>query len=515
MPKLFPTSLVGSYPQPDWLIDRAKLAGRFPPRVRAKELWRVPPEYLDQAQDDATILAIATRSAPGSTSSPTARCAARATPTASPRRSKASTSTIPAPRSTEQATRIRCRASPARSAASTPSKSRDLQFLKANTDRMVKITVPGPFTMSQQAQNDFYKDEGEMALDYAAAVNEEIKDLFAAGADIVQIDEPYMQARPEKAREFGVDGGQPRAGRRHRHHALHICFGYAAIIHVRPEGYSFLPELADTPLKQISIETAQSNLDTSVLAKLPGKTIILGVIDLSDMNVETPEKVAERIRRALPYVPAEKIVVAPDCGLKYLPRDVAFGKMKAMVDGAAIVRKEARRPVSSTSRAAGSPRRLPASPAVAARARGGQAKSSTRPATAGNASPLTITRQRSLRRRRALAGDSRGGDVWLVRSPPASASLAPGSGSDERNHRADQPLLAVRPDLDLALLAGRGEQIDRAGADAGLPADLALDVEGELQPPGAGEVDAVAGAQRARAGRRRRDPRRCTARPRW
>ena len=205
---------------------------------------------------------------------------------------------------------------------------------------MVKMTVPGPFTMSQQAQNDYYKDPGEMALDYAAAVNEEIRDLFAAGADIVQIDEPYMQARPEKAREFGLAAVKRALDGVTGTTALHICFGYAAIIHVRPEGYSFLPELGETALLQISIETAQSKLDTSVLAKLPGKTIILGVIDLKDMTVETAETVAERIRRALPYVPADKIIVAPDCGMKYLPRDVAFGKMKAMVGGAAIVRAE-------------------------------------------------------------------------------------------------------------------------------------------------------------------------------
>jgi 5-methyltetrahydropteroyltriglutamate--homocysteine methyltransferase len=217
---------------------------------------------------------------------------------------------------------------------------RDVQFLRANTSRMIKMTVPGPFTMSQQAQNDFYKDEAEMALDYADAVNAEIKALFAAGADFVQIDEPYMQARPEKARAYGRAAVKRAIEGVTGTIALHICFGYAAIIHVRPSGYSFLPELADTVLNQISIETAQSNLDTSVLAKLPGKTIILGVLDLSDMTVETPDRVAERIRKALPYVPAEKIIVAPDCGLKYLPRDVAFGKMKAMVDGAAIVRKE-------------------------------------------------------------------------------------------------------------------------------------------------------------------------------
>jgi 5-methyltetrahydropteroyltriglutamate--homocysteine methyltransferase len=206
---------------------------------------------------------------------------------------------------------------------------------------MVKMTVPGPFTMSQQAQNDFYEDEAEMALDYAAAVNEEIKNLFAAGADIVQIDEPYMQARPEKARAYGLKALRRALDGVNGTTAIHICFGYAAIIHVRPEGYSFLPELADTPLKQISIETAQSHLDTSVLAKLPGKTIILGVIDLSDTTVETPQTVAERIRRALPHVPAEKIVVAPDCGMKYLPRDAAFGKLRSMVEGAAIVRAEA------------------------------------------------------------------------------------------------------------------------------------------------------------------------------
>jgi 5-methyltetrahydropteroyltriglutamate--homocysteine methyltransferase len=194
--------------------------------------------------------------------------------------------------------------------------------------------------MSQQAQNDFYKSEQEMILDYAAAVNAEIKDLFAAGADIVQIDEPYMQARPEKARKFGLGGLEAALEGVKGTTAIHICFGYAAIIHARPTGYSFLPELAGCPVEQISIETAQSNLDCSVLEKLSGKTIILGTLDLSDVSIETPEAVAARIRRALPYVPAARIVVAPDCGLKYLPRDIAFGKMCAMAEGAKIVRKE-------------------------------------------------------------------------------------------------------------------------------------------------------------------------------
>jgi 5-methyltetrahydropteroyltriglutamate--homocysteine methyltransferase len=177
-------------------------------------------------------------------------------------------------------------------------------------------------------------------LDYAAAVNVEIKDLFAAGADIVQIDEPYMQARPEKARQYGLRGLNAALEGVTGTTAIHICFGYAAIIHVRPSGYSFLPELASSPVKQISIETAQSNLDCSVLAKLPGKTIILGILDLSNMAIESPETVAARIRRALPYVPAERIVVAPDCGLKYLPREIAYAKMRAMVDGAKIMRQE-------------------------------------------------------------------------------------------------------------------------------------------------------------------------------
>jgi 5-methyltetrahydropteroyltriglutamate--homocysteine methyltransferase len=221
-----------------------------------------------------------------------------------------------------------------------PVEVRDVEFLRKNTDRIIKMTVPGPFTMSQQAQNDFYTDEEQMAFDYAAAVNAEIKDLFAVGADVVQIDEPYMQARPEQARKYGLKALNAALDGITGTTAVHICFGYAAIIHVRPEGYSFLPELAGSPVQQVSIETAQSKLDCSVLEKLPGKTIILGVLDLSNMSVEKPETVAARIRRALPHVPAESIIVAPDCGLKYLPRDIAFGKMCAMVEGAKIVRRE-------------------------------------------------------------------------------------------------------------------------------------------------------------------------------
>ena len=217
---------------------------------------------------------------------------------------------------------------------------RDVEFLRANTDRLIKMTVPGPFTMSQQAQNDAYESPAKLALDYAAAVREEIVDLFGAGADIVQIDEPYMQARPELAREYGLEALNAALDRVEGTTAVHICFGYAAIIHERPEGYSFLPELEHSHADQISIETAQSRLDVSVLEELPSKTIILGVIDLDNPKIETAETVAERIRRALPHKKAESIVVAPDCGMKYLPREAARGKLQAMVEGARIVRAE-------------------------------------------------------------------------------------------------------------------------------------------------------------------------------
>jgi 5-methyltetrahydropteroyltriglutamate--homocysteine methyltransferase len=337
---LLPTSLVGSYAQPDWLIDREKLAGRFPPRVRAKELWRVAPEYLEQAQDDATLIAIRDQERAGldiitdgeqrrESYSNRFATALEGVDIENPGTAlDRSGHPNPVPRIVGKIRRKQ------------PVELRDVQFLRANTDGIIKITVPGPFTMCQQAQNDFYKDEFEMVIDYAIAVNAEIKDLFAAGVDIVQIDEPYMQARPEKARKYGLRGLEAALDGVKGTTAIHICFGYAAIIHQRPSAYSFLPELAGSSVQQISIETAQSNLDCSVLEKLPGKTIILGTLNLSDINVETPETVAARIRRALPYIPAERIVVAPDCGLKYLPREVAFDKMLAMVEGAKIVRRE-------------------------------------------------------------------------------------------------------------------------------------------------------------------------------
>jgi 5-methyltetrahydropteroyltriglutamate--homocysteine methyltransferase len=335
---LFPTSLVGSYPQPDWLIDRARLAGRFPPRVRARELWRIAPEWLDEAQDDATLLAIRDQERAGldivtdgeiRRESYSNRFASALDGVDLDNPGSAldrSGHPNPVPRVVGPIRRRH------------PVETRDVAFLRANTDRRIKITVPGPFTMAQQAQNDFYASEREMALDYAAAVNAEIKDLFAAGADYVQIDEPYMQARPDKAREYGLEAVNAALEGVKGPTAVHICFGYAAIIHERPAGYSFLPELAGCRAHQVSIETAQSNLDTSVLESLRGKTVILGVIDLSTHEVESAETVAARIARALPHVDADKVIVAPDCGMKYLPRPSAFGKMRAMVEGATLAR---------------------------------------------------------------------------------------------------------------------------------------------------------------------------------
>jgi 5-methyltetrahydropteroyltriglutamate--homocysteine methyltransferase len=337
---LLPTMLVGSYAQPEWLIDRAKLAGRFPPRVRAKELWRIPEPYLAEAQDDATVVAIKAQEEAGldiitdgeirrESYSNRFATALDGVDLDNPGTAlDRSGHPNPVPRIVGTIRR--------RHAVEVD----DLVFLKAHTRRKTKITVPGPFTMSQQAQNDFYKSDEEAAMDYAAAVNAEIKDLFAAGADVVQIDEPYMQARPERARQYGLKALNRALDGVTGTTCVHICFGYAAIIHQRPSGYSFLPELAQCTCNQVSIETAQSNLDCAVLGELPGKQILLGTIDLSDMNVEPPETVAARIRRALLFAPPENIIVSTDCGMKYLPRDVAFGKLRALVGGAEIMRRE-------------------------------------------------------------------------------------------------------------------------------------------------------------------------------
>ena len=337
---LFPTTLVGSYPQPEWLIDRKKLGGRFPPRVRARELWRIPEPFLVGAQDDATELAIRAQEEIGidivtdgeirrESYSNRFATALEGVDIDNPGTAlDRSGHPNPVPR---VAGKIRRKFAV---------EVEDLKFLKKNTTRKVKITVPGPFTMSQQAQNDFYKSDAECALDYAAALNEEIAELFAAGADVVQVDEPYMQARPEKAREYGLAALNRALEGIKGTTAVHICFGYAAVIHARPSGYSFLPELAGCRCNQISIETAQSNLDCKVLEGLKGKQIMVGCIDLNDMAVETPDVVAKRIRKALRYLRPEDVILAPDCGMKYLPRDVADGKLRSMVAAAKLLRAE-------------------------------------------------------------------------------------------------------------------------------------------------------------------------------
>ena len=335
---LFPTTIVGSFPQPDWLIDREKLAGRFPPRVRARELWRIPPQYLEQAQNDATLIAIRAQEEAGldivsdgeirrESYSNRFATALEGVDLDNPGSAlDRSGHPNPVPRIVGKIRR--------RHAVEVE----DLKFLRAHTERMVKITVPGPFTMLQQAQNDYYASEEDAAMDYADAVNAEIKDLFAAGADIVQIDEPYMQARPEKARRYGLAALNRALDGVTGTTAVHICFGYAAIIHERPSGYSFLPELAQCSCRQISIETAQSKLDCSVLKQLEGKRVMVGCIDLADPQVETAETIVQRIERALPYIEAENVILAPDCGMKYLPRETAIGKLSAMVEAARILR---------------------------------------------------------------------------------------------------------------------------------------------------------------------------------
>jgi 5-methyltetrahydropteroyltriglutamate--homocysteine methyltransferase len=335
-----PTMVVGSLPQPDWLIDRDRLGHQFPPRVRAAELWRVSEPLLQEAQDDATLAAIRSQEEAGldivtdgeirresySNHFATALDGLDLEHPGSVR--NRSGIDIPVPRVTREIRR------PA------PVQVDDVRFLRAHSDRTIKITVPGPFTMAQQAQNDHYADDRALALAYADVVREEIADLFAAGADIVQIDEPWLQARPEVARKYGaeavtraIDGA---AGPVH----VHLCFGYAAMVSERPEGYSFLPELADTPAAAVSVETAQSHLDPATLRPLRGKGIALGVLDLSTPEVETPQIIADRVRRALDSVDVDKLLLSSDCGLKYLPRESAAGKMRALAQAAATLRTE-------------------------------------------------------------------------------------------------------------------------------------------------------------------------------
>jgi 5-methyltetrahydropteroyltriglutamate--homocysteine methyltransferase len=335
-----PTMIVGSLPQPDWLIDRDRLGHQFPPRIRARELWRIPPEFLQEAQDDATLAAISAQELAGldvltdgeirresySNHFATALDGLDLDRPGTVR--NRSGVEIPVPRVIGEIRRPG------------PVQARDVRFLREHTGRAVKMTVPGPFTMAQQAQNDHYPDDRALALAFADVVRAEIADLFTAGADIVQLDEPWLQARPDVARRYGAEAltraVADAAGPVH----VHLCFGYAAMVADRPDGYSFLPELAEVPADTISVETAQSRLDPASLRPLRGKGIALGVLDLSTPDVETPETIADRVRRARDDVDLDRLVLSSDCGLKYLPRASAAGKMRALAAAAAILRAE-------------------------------------------------------------------------------------------------------------------------------------------------------------------------------
>jgi len=333
------TTVVGSFPQPEWLIDRETLS-HIVPRVRQTGLWRVSDEFLEAAQDDATLLAIGEMERAGvelitdgeirresysnrfataldgvDIDNPGEVLGRSGQPTIVPR--------VVGPIKRNQ-----------------PVQVRDVEFLRANTSRRIKVTVPGPFTMSQQVQNDHYPDRATLAMDYAVAVNQEVKALFAAGADVVQLDEPWLQAHADDAREFGVAAINKALEGMSGTTGLHLCFGYAAVVKNKASEYAFLAELEGSAVDLVSIEAAQPNLDLSVLAKLPSKTMVVGVIDLEDAAVEPPESVAARVREALKYLPPEQLMLAPDCGMKYLPREVAFGKLQAMVQGVELVREE-------------------------------------------------------------------------------------------------------------------------------------------------------------------------------
>jgi len=334
------TTVVGSYPQPDWLVDRALLS-KGVPRVRQREIWRVAEPWLEQAQDDATILAIRDMERAGvdivsdgeirrESYSNRFATALDGVDVETPGviRNRVGQETV-VPRVVGRVRRMR------------PVELRDMQFLRRHTDRPAKITLPGPFTMAQQAKNEFYEDMEALAMDLAAAVNEEARDLQAAGADLIQLDEPWLRNDPEGAKRYAVPAINRALEGLTVPTALHLCFGYAAVVrHQKPSGYSFLPQLAATTAQQISIEAAQPRLDLGVLDELAGKTIILGVIDLADPAVETVDQVTARIRAGLARVAPDRLVLAPDCGMKYLPRETAFGKLRALVEGARAARAQ-------------------------------------------------------------------------------------------------------------------------------------------------------------------------------
>ncbi|MBM3385005.1 MAG: 5-methyltetrahydropteroyltriglutamate--homocysteine methyltransferase [Betaproteobacteria bacterium] len=337
---LLPTTVVGSYPQPDWLVNR-DLLSKVVPRTRMQQIWRIPEAFLEQAQDDATVLAIHDMERAGidivtdgeirrESYSNRFATALEGIDLANPGMVKTRSGMTPVPRVVGKLRRA------------APVELRDLQFLRANTSRPAKITLPGPFTMAQQAKNQFYKDDEEMAMDFAAVVNAELQDLQRAGADVLQLDEPWLRNDPAAAKRYAVKAINRALEGITVPTVVHLCFGYAAVVPgvSKPAGYSFLPGLADSIAQQISIEAAQPRLDLGVLRELAGKKIMLGVLDLGDNRIETAEQVAARIRAGLEYVKAQDLIPAPDCGMKYMARTTAFGKLKALAEGAAIVRRE-------------------------------------------------------------------------------------------------------------------------------------------------------------------------------
>ena len=343
---ILPTTIVGSYPQPDWLIDRERLKASLPPRVRAETLWRIAEPWLADAQDAATLMAIRDQEELGidivgdgemrreSYSNRLATALSGIDPekhgTAIDRTGKAN----PVPLVSGPIRRV------------APIEAQDAAFLRRHSTKPVKLTLPGPFTMTQQAENGWYPDARSLAMDYADAVNAEVRDLFAAGVDVVQLDEPYLQARADEAQHYAIEAINRALDGVEGTTALHICFGYAMVHHgagsarAKPKAYDFLAELEASAIDVISIEAAQPGLDPAILAELPTKTIMYGVLDLSTPEVETPETVAGRIREALRHIDAERLWIAPDCGMKYHSREHSQAKLKAMVDGAAIVRAE-------------------------------------------------------------------------------------------------------------------------------------------------------------------------------
>ena len=337
---LLPTSVVGSYVQPDWLIDRDTLASGSPPRSHRGDLWRVDETWLPQAQNDATLLAIRDQERAGidiiTDGEMRRESYSNHFATALDGLDKQKTGTAISRKGTPNAVPLVI--GPIK--RTRPVGTKDIAFLRANTDRMIKATLPGPFTMSQQAEDQYYNDPSALAMDYAAAVNDEIHDLFIAGADMVQIDEPWLQARPEAARDYAIPSINRALEGVEGATALHLCMGYAAMIKDRPDHYHFLEELSQCPVDQISVETAQPNLDLSALIPIADKTIILGVINLDDMTVESEQLVADRIERAFEFLAPENVIPAPDCGFKYLPRDIAFAKLQALVKGTRLVRQK-------------------------------------------------------------------------------------------------------------------------------------------------------------------------------